>query len=295
MMSTYKMEKSRLKNGRIVFENQNGLANAIKNGFFLLKIPENIDLRFGDLFAQNFYKEKNGEGLDLYKGYSKYVEKNLAKNEGYYLREKDQTEQFFLEQRFWAEIFPFQLALLARQLKNISIQVLHAILSELDIPENIWLKATGGCTHNQGMYHLTFNHFRPEVKCRGLNVHKDSGWVTILRSIEPGLEAFIGDEWAAINPESGYFIVNFGCAIEILTENTDKPVSAIIHRVNQQTPKPVDRYSYAMFADSSLDPAKFGGLYQLQKDKSIKHKMDFDTFLDKILKATYEENSVGLY
>lgn len=49
-------------------------------------------------------------------------------------------------------------------------------------------EATGRCLSMQGTYHLTFNHFRSHVRARGLNVHKDSGWVTILRSLEPGLE-----------------------------------------------------------------------------------------------------------
>ena len=78
--------------------------------------------------------------------------------------------------------------------------------------------ATGHALSGRGTYHLTFNHFRPEIDARGLNVHKDSGWVTVLRSLDPGLEVQRDGRWEPIDPEPGWFIVNFGCAMEILHE-----------------------------------------------------------------------------
>jgi hypothetical protein len=299
MKTQYKLQTSEIVNDKLLFDNhERGFLTALNDGFFFLKMPEELDLSGGDLFATNFYKNKEGAQifLDQFRGFKQYTPDKLDKHEGYYCREVDQTEQFFLERRFWHKIYPLSLIDLAEKLKTLSIIILHNILSELGIPKEIWGQATGGCSDNTGMYHLTFNHFRPEKEARGLNIHKDSGWVTILRSIEPGLEAYINDQWLPITPKPGYFIVNFGCAFEILTKNMPQPVNAITHRVVQQTSfKQQDRFSYALFADSSLNEELCKGLYEYDIKNGLVLKINFNTFLDNILKATYQEDTVGLY
>lgn len=299
MGTPYQLQNSKIVGNSLIFENgDNGFIQALQDGFFFLKTPDTCDVSSGDLFAQNFYKDKEaGFTANEFRGFKCYTEAELAKHEGYFCRDVDQTEQFFLERRFWDTVYPTDLAELANSLKEISLVVLRNILARLDIPKNIWSKATGGCSEDRGLYHLTFNHFRPEVPFRGLNTHKDSGWVTILRSIEPGLEAHIQNKWVSVQPKERYFIVNFGCAFEILTKHTDYPVSAVTHRVVQQQnakSKP-DRFSYALFADNSLDKKISEGLYEYTYDKQLKLKVDFQSFLDNILMMTYQENTVGLY
>ena len=296
----YDLQTSQIVNGELIFDNQEkGFFTALNDGFFFLKISEGIDLTSADLFANNFYKDKEGvQTLDQFKGFKQYTSDKLAEHEGYYCREVDQTEQFFLEKRFWNDVYPEKLVDLAEKLKDLSIIILNNILLKLDIPKELWDKATGGCSHNIGMYHLTFNHFRPKKEARGLNIHKDSGWITILRSLEPGLEAYINEEWIPITPRSGYFIINFGCAFEILTKNMLQPVNAITHRVMKQLQSPFrkeDRFSYALFADSSLNEEICEGLYEYKPKKGLVLKMNFKTFLDNILKATYKDDTVGLY
>jgi len=300
MEKPHELQTSQIINNKLVFEKGKiGFNKALSDGFFFLKMPIDINLESGDLFATNFYKDKIANtNADKYRGFKIYTPDKLAEHEGYYSREADQTEQFFLEQRFWDKIYPKELVELAKNLKKLSILILNEILTHLEIPENMWAKATGGCSNDDGMYHLTFNHFRPEKKIRGLNTHKDSGWITILRSLEPGLEAFINEKWTAIIPKPDCFIINFGCAFEILTQSTEQPVAAVIHRVVQQSKvnlRKEDRFSYALFADNSLDPIKCKGLYEYNKTKGLQLKMDFKTFLDNILKATYQEDTVGLY
>lgn len=294
----YNLQTSRIREGRLSFDNgRQGFYQSLKDGFFFLEMPKEIDLTPGDNFASNFYKDKNGNNLDDYRGFKIYTPDKLAKHEGYYCREVDQTEQFFLEKRFWNDIYPLSLITLAKRLKDLSILILRDILYELDIPNDLWEKATGGCINNNGMYHLTFNHFRPEKEARGLNIHKDSGWITVLRSLEPGLEAYINNRWIPITPKPGYFIINFGCAFEILTKNIKYTVNAITHKVVRQTKSSnkKDRFSYALFADSSLDEEVSEGLYEYSYEKGLVLKMNFKTFLDNILKDTYQEDTVGLY
>lgn len=296
----YNLQTSQVKEGKLYFEKgQQGFYQALKDGFFFLKMPQDIDLTPGDNFASNFYKDKNGQDLDNYKGFKTYTPDKLAEHEGYYCRDVDQTEQFFLEKKFWNDIYPNDLTDLADKLKNLSILILRDILSELNIPTDLWEKATGGCISDKGMYHLTFNHFRPEKEARGLNIHKDSGWITILRSLEPGLEAYINNKWIPITPKPEYFIINFGCAFEILTKNMRQTVNAITHKVVQQVRERdsnnKDRFSYALFADSSLNEKISKGLYEYSYEKGLILKMNFKTFLDNILKDTYQEDTVGLY
>ncbi|MBD2813805.1 2OG-Fe(II) oxygenase family protein [Xenorhabdus sp. Flor] len=79
--------------------------------------------------------------------------------------------------------------------------------------------------------------------------------MTILLSTAPGLLAYIDGKLWAINPEPGYFIVNFGSSIEVLTENMILKIHANIHgviRTNKDTNER-DRVSYALFLDSSLN------------------------------------------
>ncbi|WP_088134232.1 2OG-Fe(II) oxygenase family protein [Vibrio gazogenes] len=135
------------------------------------------------------------------------------------------------------------------------------------------------------------------MRARGLNVHKDSGWLTILRSIEPGLEVLRNGKWQPINPKFGKFIVNFGCAIEILMRESKTPVSAVAHRVKEQFEhrRQADRFSYALFIDSSLDETVCPGLYKYIPNKGLIFEVEFRTFLNEILKNTYDANTQGLY
>ncbi|WP_208538563.1 isopenicillin N synthase family oxygenase [Pseudomonas aeruginosa] len=210
-------------------------------------------------------------------------------------RDVDQVEQFFLESRFWQTVFPGPLLRQAERMRSFSLEVLRAVLAELDLPVELWDEATGRCLSMQGTYHLTFNHFRSHVRARGLNVHKDSGWVTILRSLEPGLEVLREGDWLPVSPRPGEFIVNFGCAMEILTRHSATPVAAVAHRVQEQLPGQADRFSYALFVDSSLDPRTCPGLFRYLPGHGLVLEADFEMFLNEILHNTYQENTQGLY
>lgn len=286
---------ARVEDGALLFDDPDGFAEARRAGFFLVAAPPGLDLAAGDRFARSFYLPE--DPADPYTGFARFTAAELAEHEGYYRRDVDQTEQFFLERRFWPTLYPPELALQAEAMKDFGLGVLRATLARLDLPRELWDEATGRALTNRGTYHLTFNHFRSEVNARGLNVHKDSGWVTILRSVEPGLEVWREGNWVPIDPRPGHFIVNFGCAMEILTRETALPVAAVAHRVVQipRRPGTPDRFSYAMFVDSSLDEKVCPGLFRYRAEQGLSLAMNFKTFLDDILRNTYQETTQGLY
>ncbi|CAB3769226.1 isopenicillin N synthase family oxygenase [Paraburkholderia humisilvae] len=292
----YEWASARLDGGTLMFDTQDGFEQALADGFFFVQRPAGFDLTAGDRFAAHFYLD--GRGDDEYRGFGKWNAARLAEREGYFSREADQVEQFFLESRFWDNVFPDALSRQAREMRDFSVAVARSILQRLDLPAECLDKATGGILSGRGTYHLTFNHFRPQVRARGLNIHKDSGWITMLRSLERGLEVLRGEQWLPIVPRQDAFVMNFGCAIEILTKDTRTPVAAVAHRVVEQQSRPdgaPDRFSYAMFVDSSLDTTQCEGLYRFDPHVGLVLAADFNTFLNRILANTYDRDTEGLY
>lgn len=284
-----------LERGALRFTHADGFEQAARTGFFFIAQPEvPIDLTAGDHFARHFHRAPYVTG-DL--DYRLLTDDVVGRFQGYYVRDEDQTEQFFLESKNWSRYYPLALANQAQAMRDLSLAILRATLTNLPIPSALVHQATGGALTDAGTNTLTFNHFRPEIGRRGLNIHKDSGWVTLLRSLRPGLEVLVDDEWRPITPIEGTFIVNFGCAMEILTQNFHIPVVAASHRVVEQRPSNhlEDRFSYALFVDSSLDPAVSSGLHRFQADGTLAFHCSFETFLTDILANTYRKDGRGLY
>ncbi|MGW1197563.1 2OG-Fe(II) oxygenase family protein [Streptomyces sp. NPDC002536] len=289
-------QRAELRGGQLRFSADDGLERALRDGFFYIDQPSGLDLTAGDRFARSFYLP--AEADDPYRDFRNWRSEQLGAHQGYFCRDADQTEQFFLEKSWWERVYPADLARQATVMRDVALDILRAVLTILDLPRDLWDQATGHSLTKLGTHTLTFNHFRPDVPMRGLNVHKDSGWVTVLRSTEPGLEVDRDGTWHPIDPIPGTFIVNFGCAMEILTRRTAAPVAAVAHRVVQQPPgagaKP-DRFSYALFVDSSLDDAVCPGLFRYEPEVGLQLETGFGRFLDEILDNTYRDDGVGLY
>ncbi|MGA6153626.1 2OG-Fe(II) oxygenase family protein [Stenotrophomonas sp. NPDC087984] len=287
-----------LRHGGLVFTAEDGLRRALEDGFFYVKRPAGLDLSAGDRFARGFYLPAPRGHTDPYRGYRGWTSEQLGPRQGYFCRDADQTEQFFLTSTWWNRVYPVALARQAEAMRDFALDIQRAVLARLDLPCELWHEATGHSLTPQGTHTLTFNHFRPEVAARGLNIHKDSGWVTVLRSTEAGLEVDRDGDWYAIDPIPGTFIVNFGCAMEILTRSTTTPVAAVAHRVVRQTchdeAKP-DRFSYALFVDSSLDNSVCPGLFTYDPRTGLQLETGFGDFLDDILDNTYRHDTTGLY
>ncbi len=247
------MTRAELDGDRVRFESgEQGFQQAIRQGFFLLKIPADVDLVPADRFVENFFRDRDGGPDDQFRGF-RAIEVP-GDYQGYFAREHDQWENFYIEMSNWS-LIPRATARAGEQMTSIGITILRDVLRRLGIDQSLWPKITSGLSETNGHQMLAFNHFRPNEGTRGTKFHRDSGWVTVLRSTEPGLLALIDDELRAVDPEQGYFIVNFGSSIEVLTERLPTPVRANVHGVakTMRSGSQPHRHSYVVFLDSSLD------------------------------------------
>ncbi|MFJ1898271.1 MULTISPECIES: 2OG-Fe(II) oxygenase family protein [unclassified Streptomyces] len=256
--SPVELERSWFDGDELRFEHEGGFDRALAKGFFLLRIPDGLDTGPGDRLAAHFYEDPAGDGMDPYRGY-RHTEVPDA-YQGYFDREHDQWENFYIERANWA-LLPPEVSGLGHRMAGLGIAVLRAVLRHVEVPQALWSEVTGGLADNNGHQMLAFNHFRSQKETRGCKFHRDSGWVTVLRSFEPGLLALIDGELSAVNPEPGHFIVNFGSSLEVLTSALPRPVRANVHGVvsTERSEGRADRVSYVTFLDSALD----GTVYRL--------------------------------
>lgn len=247
---SFQMERARMEGNRLLFDNPDGIMRALATGFFCVEIPSLFDLAAGDLFVRNFFEEPLGDDWDPYRGFKKVT--LSGEYEGYTDDPDEQWEIFNVEMRSWDAILPDKVARLGYQMTDLGISILHNVLEYIAIQRSEWEKVTNGLSEKRGCHSFGFNHYRSEKNCRGVCFHRDTGWVTVLRSTEPGLLAVVGDELFRIDPVPGHFTINFGSTIELLTERLVTPVHASIHGVvrTQQSAKQSDRTSYALFLDS---------------------------------------------
>ncbi len=270
----YELQKACVEGARLLFDKSYGFDQALNDGFFLVQIPEEINLKAADSFAKNFYKDKTdcGDPDNKYRGYKAIGPENFGDPLLGFHRRKYQIEQFLLERRFWAKYYPQELVTVGEALCNFSAIIVRNVLDKVKIPQDFWEKASGGCTHAKGSYHFTFNHFRPEMETLGLQEHQDDGFITILRSTEPGLEIIKDGKWIKLGAEPNYFKINFGLAMQILTEKAEIPVSAVMHKVVQQVKKTTgqDRWSWGHFSSCRFDMEYDSGIYAFNKDSGFK-------------------------
>ena len=272
------LQKAYVKDNNMFFESSNSFAEAINDGFFLLKIPEYIDLSPGIKLSESFYQESNK--ADAYTGFKN--KKNI-----YFDREHFQTEHILLDQNHRKDLFPEELNVLCNMMDKIGTIVLQYVFQQLEIPKHDWFKISGGSIESKGTQWFACSHYRTNLRRPGCATHKDTGFITVLFINQSGLEAFIEDQWVDIIPTEGYFVINFGASLEILTKYLKYPVKAILHRVKEVVyQKGVkDRYSFASFLNS---PANLD-LYQYDKDKSLKVYMPVQQFLDEFNKTVWND------
>jgi isopenicillin N synthase-like dioxygenase len=94
---------------------------------------------------------------------------------------------------------------------------------------------------------LNINHYPFYGKEQlGIAEHSDWGFLTLLYTTTPGLQILINDEWIDIQPKEGYFIVNIGDMLEILSNGKYKSTK---HRVITKQ----EKYSIILFYEPKLD------------------------------------------
>ncbi|MCK3667933.1 2OG-Fe(II) oxygenase family protein [Photorhabdus noenieputensis] len=185
---------------------------------------------------------------------------------------------------------PSEVATLGHHMAHIGICVLRSVLTYVGIPRRDWELVTDGISEGRGNLMLSFNHFRSEKAVRGSKFHRDLGWVTVLRSTERGLLAYINDELLAIDPVPGYLIINFGSSIEVLTENLTPNVRANVHGVvrTERNGQP-NRMSYVMYLVSNLA----GNIYKYGPNGPIKVQ-SVEEFVAQEVNRTYDDDNDAL-
>jgi hypothetical protein len=271
--SAIALPRAIIEDTRLTFDTKNGFDQAFRLGFFLLEIPDRLDLGPADMMAQSFYKTTHAPHDEFYRKSFRELTGEIYGDPllGFHQR-KDQIEQFLLERRFWASSFKRELYELGDVLTMLSATVVRAVLAYADIPPALWKQASGGCSNAEGAYHFTFNHYRSDLPTRGLNAHRDDGFITMLRSLRPGLQIFQNETWCDLPAEPKCFKVNFGLAMQMLTEEAANPVTAVEHRVVQQ--KNDDRWSWGLFASSKFGTEFDSGIFTYQTDGSLRYVED---------------------
>ena len=254
---------------------------SFRDGFFLLKIPDHIDLYPGIQFSKSFYK--NEDHGNPYSGFKKF-------REVYFDREHFQTEHILIDGEMRKKLFPSPLIKLCDQMNNIGINILKNLCKILELPEKTIDKATANTLKNKGVHWFASSHYRSDRDLPGCAAHKDTGYVTVLYIDQEGLEAYINERWMPINPKKGYFIINFGASLELLTEQLSTPIHAIYHRV-KKIPKTgkEDRYSFASF----LNPASNLDLYKYSSNKDLIRHGSVKKFLEEFNKMTWKDDHDG--
>ena len=236
---------------RLSFASDQDRHQAFADGVFLLKIPTELDVGAADQFANQFYRGDASE----YGHFKSITACQFGDGLLGFHERVDQIEQFLLERRFWASHYPAEVADTGEKMTALSRQILCAALDYAGIPARVWTQATGNCSHGGGAYHLTFNHYRAQLAKVGLSSHKDDGFLTILRTTQPGLEVNRSDSWERVPCAPDKFVINFGLSMEWLTARCNSPVAAILHRVARQTK---DRSSFGHFSSSNFLPRDRG-------------------------------------
>jgi isopenicillin N synthase-like dioxygenase len=197
-------------------------------------MPETFNVNSLEQMADNFFKEKS-ESLsardNAYRGYKKGPS-DYTSQEFYFDSENNQFESLYLNREAFIKhpnTLPLELKTPVTEMLNISVLVLKSFLKAAGIPNNLWAEATNGAFDESiPEFNIGFNHYRSDKQVLGAIPHKDSGWLTLFYSVEPGLQAYINNNWVSINPIDGYFTVNFGFGLDVLTKNAKKTCCCIV-------------------------------------------------------------------
>ncbi|GAB7536552.1 2OG-Fe(II) oxygenase family protein [Burkholderia sp. 3C] len=253
------MARASLVQQALRFDDPGGFGLACESGFFLLRIPEGLDLAPTDRLCANFFTPHAGDASDAgnaYRGFRSLVLDDGY--QGYFDRPHDQLESLFVSDTGWHAHLPPEVAATGRRMASIADDILRCVLRGIGVSEGEMARVTGGAADGAGHHMLGFNHYRPEKAMRGSKFHRDGSWVTLLRSTEPGLVALIDGELFAIHADPGYLIVNFGRVMEVLTEGLARPVRASIHGVTRTAGEGAGRTSYTMCNYSRIDADVYG-------------------------------------
>ena len=230
---------------RLIFETSQDQDLAWKLGVFYLKAPDWLDLEEARRFGRDI--------LDLKSPYRNIP--HYGELEGFISLENNQQTKLALRRHRWDEHYPAEIAQFGRQLDDIGRAVIREVFRQSGIPEELWTDASGGYSSGEGTAFLNFVHYDTAQPDLGLRPHTDYGFVTILDATSPGLQIKLEGQFCDVPVLDGHLVINFGEALNFITQHSNRSVAAIVHRVTSQGAENPVRHGIVYFANPDLDGA----------------------------------------
>ena len=230
---------------RVLFETSEDQDLAWDLGVFYLKAPDWLDLEEARRFGRDIL-----DSGSPYRTIPQYGEL-----EGFISLENNQQTKLALRRHRWDEHYPTEIAQFGRQLDDIGRAVISEVFRKSGIPEELWTDASGGYSSGQGTAFLNFVHYDTSQPDLGLRPHTDYGFVTILDATSPGLQIELDGQFRDVPVLDGHLVINFGEALNFITQHSNRSVAAIVHRVTRQAASNPVRHGIVYFANPDLDGA----------------------------------------
>ena len=218
---------------------------AWKLGIFYLKVPVSLDLARARQFGREILDPKSP-----FRDIPQYGEL-----EGFISLENNQQTKLALRRHRWDEHYPSEIAHFGRELDHVGIAIIQEVFRQSGIPEPLWGEASGGYATGGGTAFLNFVHYDTREPDFGLRPHTDYGFVTILDATAPGLQIELEGQFVDVPVLEDHLVINFGEALNFITQHSERAVSAIVHRVTSQAASDPVRHGIVYFANPDLDGA----------------------------------------
>lgn len=279
----FTIDRATIAHGKLVMEPGCALERAVGQGILFLRKPSQLDLGSALKLARLFNQERgvHPDGDDAYRGF-----RELGKF--CFDRANYQIEQLIIDRRDRSRLFPGEVLEVCHTMCELAEAVLWNILDFYGIEESLRAEATGGAAAGTGTQYFVANHYDPGTGHLGCAPHTDTGYVTVLHPSGPGLEIGLEGEWKGVSPPPGYFVVNFGVALEVLCGALKHPPRAVLHRV-VPTSSDGPRVSIAAFASAPNG----GCLYRYEPGRGLVASVDVDRFLAEHDAQTWDESRRG--
>lgn len=211
-------------------------------GVFYLEAPDSLDLARARQFGREIMDPQSP-----FRDIPQYGEL-----EGFISLENNQQTKLALRRHRWDEHYPTEIANFGRELDQVGMAIIREVLRHSGIPEPLWAKASGGYAAGEGTAFLNFVHYDTQQPDLGLRPHTDYGFVTILDATAPGLQIELDGQFVDVSVLPDHLVINFGEALNFITQHSDRSVSAIVHRVTSQTASDPMRHGIVYFANPDL-------------------------------------------
>ena len=230
---------------RLIFKTSQDQDLAWEMGVFYLKVPDWLDLEEARHFGRDILDSESP-----YRNIPQYGEL-----EGFIALENNQQTKLALRRHRWDDHYPAEIAQFGRQLDDIGRVVIREVFRKSGIPEHLWTDASGGYSSGQGTAFLNFVHYDTSHSDLGGRSHTDYGFVTILDATCPGLQIELYGQFHNVPVLDAHLVINFGEALNFITQHSNRSVAAIVHRVTNQAASNPVRHGIVYFANPDLNGA----------------------------------------